>query len=123
VTNHPLTLADVGPSYLGGPATGVHGEAAGNGRTESPSGFALSEAFPNPFNPTTTIQFQIPTAGRVSMKIYDRLGREAATLIDGIRAPGHYQVRWDAAAFPSGLYFCRLVTDRGSETRKLALVK
>ena len=87
-----------------------------------PTGFGLT-CYPNPFNPATMICFQIPAAGKVSLKIYDQLGMESATLIDGIRPAGQYQLEWDAAKYPSGVYLCRLQMNEYRLTKKLLLLK
>lgn len=123
ITNRPLKLSDVGPSYLGGPSTGVSEDHSLNRQGILPSGFLLSEPYPNPFNPTTTIKFQIPSAVPVSLTIYDQLGREVTRLVDGIRSAGHYQVEWNAAKYAGGIYLCRLQVKDQIEIKKLLLLK
>jgi hypothetical protein len=81
---------------------------------ELPNGFVLSQNYPNPFNPTTTIQFGLPVAADVTVKIYNVLGQEIATLVDGLRNVGTFQAVWDgrnSAGTPvaSGMYFYSLV--------------
>ena len=123
ITNRPLRLSDVGPSYLGGPATSVtkdHDKAAPE---NMPSGFQLDEAYPNPFNPATTIRFHILTTEHISLRIFDQLGREVAKLVDGRTLSGQYQVQWNGSQHPSGVYFCRLQTEQRIETIKLLLLK
>ena len=88
-----------------------------------PTEFALSQNYPNPFNPATNLEFRIPVSGFVRLSIYDVLGRELAVLVNGELRPGIYTVRWDASAVPSGVYFYRLVTSEGSQTRRMTLVK
>ena len=122
-TNRPLRLSDVGPSYLGGPATSVIKDHDKNAPGATPSGFRLDEAYPNPFNPTTTIRFHIPATAHVSLKIYDQLGREARTLINETRPAGWHQMLWNASQYPSGVYLCRLKTEQRTETTKLLLLK
>ncbi|MGE5314339.1 MAG: phospholipase D-like domain-containing protein [Acidobacteriota bacterium] len=90
---------------------------------ETPSRFALEQNFPNPFNPSTVIGYRIASAGRVSLAIFDVLGREVASLVDGQMQPGAYSVVWNASAVPSGVYFCRLQSGSRIETRKLLLQK
>jgi hypothetical protein len=90
---------------------------------DAPRQYALSQNYPNPFNPTTEISFQIPEAVQTSLKIYDVLGRDVATLVDDVKQPGEYTVQWDALNVPSGLYFCRLRAGSFSETKKMLLVK
>ena len=86
-----------------------------------PSGFRLMPNYPNPFNPATTIGFALPNAGFATLKVYDLLGREAATLFSGIAAPGYQTVTLDASRMPSGVYYYRLQAGAYSETRKLLL--
>ena len=123
IINRPLKLTDVGPSYLGGPVTSMVKEYGKNVLLAPPSGFQLDEAYPNPFNPTTTIRCQIPSTAYVSLRIYDQLGREVVTLVDGIKSAGQYQVRWDAAQHPSGTYFCRSQTEQRTQIIRLLLLK
>jgi hypothetical protein len=122
-TNRPLKLTDVGPTYLGGPTTSVaeHAENMLNGI--APIELRLEETFPNPFNPSTTIRFQISSTTHVSLKIFDQLGREVEILIDGVRQAGRHQVRWNASQCRSGMYFCRLHVNQRTETTKLLLLK
>jgi hypothetical protein len=88
-----------------------------------PSGFALSNNYPNPFNPTTMLEFRVSSFGFVELKIFDVLGRGVATLVNDSLPPGSYAVRWDASAVPSGIYFCRLSAHNTVETRKMVFVK
>ena len=97
--------------------------------TEIPSRYLLNQNFPNPFNPTTTIKFDIAVDSRlhgndkVVLKVFDILGKEVATLVNEQLAPGTYSADWNASAFPSGVYFYRLTTDGFSETKKMLLIK
>lgn len=75
---------------------------------ELPERWRLDQNFPNPFNPATEIGYEVPVAGYVSLRVYDMLGREVATLEDGERQPGTYTVRWDASGQASGVYIARL---------------
>ncbi len=79
--------------------------------------------YPNPFNPTTTIQFGVPSAGRVILVLVDLIGRAVTTVLDDERGPGRYQIRFDATELAAGVYFLRLQTPGGSMTRKLMLIK
>ena len=88
-----------------------------------PSRFSLEQNYPNPFNPGTTIRFTIPTSGRVSLKVYDLLGREVSTLVDGLLAAGDHEVRLNAGGLSSGMYFYTLRSEGLMSTRKLVLVK
>jgi photosystem II stability/assembly factor-like uncharacterized protein len=84
---------------------------------------SLWQNFPNPFNPATTICFQLSAISWISVKVYDVLGREVATLVDELHLPGTYSVRWDASDLPSGVYFCRMRAGSFVETKKLLLLK
>jgi hypothetical protein len=94
-------------------------------RSESaiPKDTYLNQNFPNPFNPTTNIEFRIANVGFVSLKVFDDLGREVATLVNETKSPGTYIAKWDASRFNSGVYFCRLQSGALMETKKLMLVK
>jgi hypothetical protein len=88
-----------------------------------PMRFSLSQNFPNPFNPSTTISFTLPSKSFVSLKVFDMLGREVATIISEIMTEGTYSRQWNAGNKPSGVYFYCLQTDSFTETKKLVLVK
>jgi hypothetical protein len=87
-----------------------------------PSLFSLS-CYPNPFNPSTRIEFTIPKAGLVSLKVYDVLGREVAVLAEGMMQAGEHDVRFDGSELASGIYFARLEAGEVSQTRKMVLLK
>ncbi len=86
-------------------------------------GVPLVTVSPNPFNAETVIGFELQEPGRVSLVTYDAGGREAARLIEGWQPAGIIQARWNAEDFPSGVYFCRLMFNKTSVTRKILLVK
>ena len=93
-----------------------------------PKTFALSQNFPNPFNPATTIDYQLPSNGHVSLKIYDVLGREVATLANFQQSAGYYSVSLNASSLPSGIYFYRIDirSNDGKSfvtTKKMLLIK
>jgi photosystem II stability/assembly factor-like uncharacterized protein len=88
-----------------------------------PSQFVLSQNYPNPFNPTTNIRFAIPVSAFVSLKVYDLIGREVATLVNEQRKEGFYTVQFNASTLSSGGYFYRLQTGNFVETKKLLLQK
>jgi hypothetical protein len=93
------------------------------GRTENPRQMKLLQNYPNPFNPSTTIKFQIPSKSRVSLKVYDVIGREVAILLSEELLADSHAIKWNAEAFPSGVYFYRLQADKFSETKKLILLR
>ena len=86
-----------------------------------PTEYALSQNYPNPFNPATTIFFSLPSRSIVSLKVFDALGREVASLVREELPEGTYTQQWNAEAFPSGVYFCRLVAGAFINTRKFIL--
>jgi len=88
-----------------------------------PERFSLAQNFPNPFNPGTRIRFEVASFGLVSIRVYSMLGQELATVVNEIRQPGSYEVAWNAAGIPSGVYFYRLTAGTFNETRKLVLLK
>lgn len=88
-----------------------------------PLRFSLDQNFPNPFNPTTVISYQLPVNSMVTLKVYDVLGREVKTLVSERQAAGTHPVTFDAGNLPSGVYFCRLEVGTYSATKKLLLLK
>ncbi|MGQ9561279.1 MAG: family 10 glycosylhydrolase [Candidatus Oleimicrobiaceae bacterium] len=88
-----------------------------------PSACMLHPSYPNPFNPVTTIAFDVATHGAVRLEVYDLLGRRITTLVDAPLAPGRYRVQFDASGLPSGTYFCRLVAQGQVMTRKMTLAR
>lgn len=88
-----------------------------------PTVFELKQNYPNPFNPTTKISYSVPKAGIVSMKIFDMTGREIASLVNDIKAPGVYTVDFNGANFASGVYFYRLEAADFVDTKRMVLVK
>ena len=88
-----------------------------------PLSFGLDQNYPNPFNPSTAISYQLSAASQVTLKVFDLLGREVATLVNGERQPGRYSVTWDASGLSSGVYLCRLQAGNLVQTRKMVLMK
>lgn len=103
VNYFPVTSADVSPL--------------------SPDGFELSQNYPNPFNPSTVISYQLPVSGFVTLKVFDMLGNEVATLVNQEKSAGGYEMTFDAAGLTSGVYFYRLQAGNYVETKKMLLVK
>jgi len=92
--------------------------------TEIPDGFKLYQNYPNPFNPSTNIKYQIRNKCSVTLKVFDLLGKEIATLINEKQAPGTYEVSFDGSTLPSGVYFYSLYSDGVKmDTKKLLLLK
>ena len=94
--------------------------------TQLPNNLALGPAFPNPFNPLTTLYFDIPGTAKSSLvllEIYDIKGRSVETLIEGYTSPGRHNIKWNATQFSSGIYFVKLSYDNQSRTQKVILLK
>lgn len=87
------------------------------------STFKLEQNYPNPFNPETVISFSLPKAGLATLKIYDALGREVATLTNHVMAAGEHQIRWHSNGLASGVYFYRLHAGEFAATRKLLILQ
>jgi hypothetical protein len=88
-----------------------------------PITYAMSQNYPNPFNPSTVIAYDMPVAGPVSLKVYNVIGQQVATLVNQVVAPGHYTVRFDGGSLSSGVYFYRLQTNGFVSTKKMMLIK
>jgi N-acetylneuraminic acid mutarotase len=101
------------------PVTGMEDE---NNRL-IPDEYSLSQNHPNPFNPTTKIKYGLPNAGLVTIKVYDVLGNEVATIVNEERYAGNYEITWYAEQLPSGIYFYRIQAGSFVETKKMILMK
>ena len=88
-----------------------------------PTQFSLEQNYPNPFNPTTTIKFSIPNEGLVTLKIYNVIGEEVATLVKDIKKAGNYELIFGANNLSSGVYLYKLSAGSFVETKKMLLLK
>jgi tetratricopeptide (TPR) repeat protein len=88
-----------------------------------PTTYLLYQNYPNPFNPTTTIKYQIPKPGMVSLKVYDILGREMATLVNGNKVEGTYDISFDASRLTNGIYIYQLKVNDYVSNKKMILLK
>ncbi len=88
-----------------------------------PAEFVLGQNFPNPFNPSTRIEYFVPNESFVTIKVYDFLGREVTTLVNETKSTGSYELSFDASGMPSGTYFYTLIADNYSATKKMILIK
>jgi len=88
-----------------------------------PDRYFIGQNFPNPFNASTTIRYELPEQAQVKLDIYDILGRKVTTIEDGLRPAGYHQVLWQADAVASGVYFYRLQASDYSQTKKMLLIK
>ena len=109
-----LWLAD----YISNNPLGVEKTTAG-----IPKSFSLEQNFPNPFNPTTSIRYNIPSTSKVTLKVFDVLGRQVETLVNETQVPGQYTVTLNAQSLSSGVYFYRLRAGSFTQTKKLVLLK
>ena len=91
-------------------------------------GYVLEQNYPNPFNPSTKIKFEIPVQARndnvlVTLKVYDVLGNEIATLVNEVKPAGEYEIEFNGSNFSTGIYFYKITTGDFSQTRKMVLIK
>ncbi|MFC2085550.1 T9SS type A sorting domain-containing protein, partial [Bacteroidota bacterium] len=85
--------------------------------------FDLAVAYPNPFNPSTTIKYSIPKQSFIQLRVFDAIGREVKTLVNKEQSPGNYELEFDGSNLSSGIYFYRLQADNYIETKKMILMK
>jgi hypothetical protein len=104
------------PEVMVETATGVDGSSL-------PKVFALYQNYPNPFNPTTTLRYDVPRQSHVTLKVYNVLGQEVATLVNEQQVAGSYRIEWNATGFASGIYLCRLEAESFIGIRKMAVIK
>jgi hypothetical protein len=126
-------LQSRGETHISNPKSQIQLRLSSAGQTELPTVSALHQNYPNPFNPVTNFQFTIGNLQFVSLKVFDVLGREIATLVNEVKQPGSYEVQWDASnvsggisakgGYASGVYFYRLQTNGFTATKKLVLMK
>ncbi|MCE1164132.1 MAG: T9SS type A sorting domain-containing protein [Bacteroidetes bacterium] len=103
--------------------TGCSGTVTGIGNNTSPVTFKLGQNYPNPFNPVTKISYALPKQGFVTLKIYDVLGKEVATLVNESKNAGEYTVDFNASSLSSGVYFYKLESGSFSDIKKMTLIK
>ncbi len=135
MTSGPFTIGHAGPEgepYFDGvidhvrittdiPGT-ITDVPSGKGN-DLPDKFSLKDNYPNPFNPTTTIEYALPKSTDVTLKVYNLLGREVATLVNSKQQAGRHQVKFDAGSLASGVYFYRITTPEFNKVRKMMLIK
>ena len=134
-TSSTITFAPYSVWYLPGPANppatttdfpGIDLDCGGvviDADDSMPVSFALNNAFPNPFNPTTSISFALPSAEQVSLTVFNIAGQEVASLANGLMVAGNHSLTFDAAQLGSGVYLYTLQAGSFSETKKMVLVK
>ena len=89
----------------------------------NPDKYELNQNYPNPFNPATTIRFSIPIRSHVSVKVFDILGNEVATVLNETKESGSYSLEFDGTSLVSGIYVYRFVAGNFTESRKMLLLK
>ena len=95
----------------------------GNNNTTIPTSYSLSQNYPNPFNPTTNVQFSIIKVQFVSLKVFDMLGQEVATLVNETLKPGTYEAAFDGSQLPSGVYFAKIEAGTYNNIIKMLMFK
>ncbi len=85
--------------------------------------YELAQNFPNPFNPNTSIKFTLPETGNVKLTVYNMLGQEIATLVNGVKEAGTHIINFNAEEFNSGIYIYRIESNGFNEVRKMTLIK
>ncbi len=88
-----------------------------------PAVFALGQNYPNPVNPTTMISYELSATTQVSLKVYDVLGQEVATLVNGIKFAGRHEAEWNATGLASGVYFYRLHAGTFVDVKRMTVIK
>lgn len=91
--------------------------------SEAPADFKLFQNFPNPFNPVTTISWQISKGSHTTIKVYDILGNEVAALVNAYRSAGKYETKFNAVNLSSGIYFYRIQAGSFTDTGKMILLR
>ena len=113
-----IPITTITYSYLVAGSTGIADQWI-----SLPTDYKLYQNYPNPFNPTTAISFSLPKAGDVTLKVFDALGKELATLASGEHAAGLHTFHWSGEGYPSGIYFYRLMIGGRLQVGKMSLVK
>jgi hypothetical protein len=89
----------------------------------TPKEFSLTQNFPNPFNPSTTIRYGLPNRSHVTLSVFNTLGQSVSTLVNGEQEAGYHEVKFDGSGLSSGVYFYRIGTGSFVQTRKFLLLK
>ena len=90
---------------------------------EVPAEYALGQNYPNPFNPQTIITYSLPDAGSVTLRVFNVIGQEVATLVNGVKGAGHHQVVFDASGMSSGLYLYLIQVNGFTASRRMLVLK
>lgn len=123
VGGREIPMSGSGSVLIADPRSMIRLRLGPDGAQAVPSEFALRQNYPNPFNPGTTISFDVPRKSFIDLRVFNTLGEEIATLVDGIQDAGTYEVQFDASKLPSGVYFYELSGGDFHATKKLVLLK
>lgn len=124
LNTQPRTLSRGGITELGAFSVGLFSDLTGiDDDQSSPASFLLSQNFPNPFNPETQIAFSVPQPSHVKIYVYNIQGRRIATLLDKNMDTGDHTVNWQADGQASGIYICKMITEKYTQTRKMMLLR
>lgn len=121
VNGRPLQLGELGAIRLNGPLQSLALRV--NIKESKPTQYQLEQNFPNPFNPSTTIHYALPRQSKVTLKIFDVLGKEVATLVDEVQEAGYKEIKWEALSLPSGVYYYRISAGEYTASKQMMLVK
>ena len=100
-----------------------NGEETNDNSLLNPSEFALEQNHPNPFNPSTSINFNIPVSAQVTLKVFDVSGKEVANLVDNYLEAGRHSINFDASSLSSGVYYYKLASGSNVSMKKMLLIK
>jgi len=103
-------------TFVINPITGISSQTI-------PNDYALYNNYPNPFNPSTTITYHVPSRAAVILEVYNLLGKKIETLVNENKQPGTHSVEFKGSHLSSGVYFCKLIIDKYTETKKMVLLK
>jgi hypothetical protein len=122
INGKPVSIRGNGQTQIPEEGSRISLKLASSG-PELPKQFVLRQNYPNPFNPSTVIRYELPVKSNVTLKVYNLLGEEVATLVEEPEEAGYKSVTWDAGMSPSGVYFYRLSAGTFTQTNKLLVVK
>jgi hypothetical protein len=117
------TIAGTGSAIIDEPTADVSVMFTEGASEHLPTVYALGQNYPNPFNPATVIRYQLPVTGKVVLKVYDLLGREIRTLVDGVQEAGERTVEFNAGELPSGTYVYKLLAGTFLDVKKMVVLK
>jgi hypothetical protein len=123
INGKEIGMKGAGATSISEPETRIRLRLTSRGGNQIPAVFALQQNYPNPFNPSTMIRYQIPSTGKVNLKIYNVLGQQVETLVDEVQEAGYKSVKWNAEAVASGVYYYQLTAGTFSDVKKMMVIK